>query len=100
MFFDATSTSLKALQTHYRRDDEALFGALPNLKDLPAEASSLASVEEQQASSRLTNAQCDAVNRVSANLGQAFRPESQHSRSALNEVPETAPRTSLHGANY
>ncbi|MGE8367734.1 cytochrome-c peroxidase [Cupriavidus sp.] len=62
----------RVVRTHYQREYESLFGALPNLQDLPADASPLGSADEKQAWSRLTNEQRDAVNRVFANLGKAI----------------------------
>ncbi|KWR82941.1 cytochrome-c peroxidase [Cupriavidus sp. IDO] len=62
----------RVVRTHYQREYESLFGALPNLQDLPADASPLGSADEKRAWSRLTNAQRDAVNRVFANLGKAI----------------------------
>ncbi|WP_455279088.1 cytochrome-c peroxidase [Cupriavidus necator] len=62
----------RVVRTHYQREYESLFGALPNLQDLPADASPLGSADESRAWSRLTNAQRDAVNRVFANLGKAI----------------------------
>jgi len=62
----------RVVRTHYRREYESLFGALPSLQDLPADASPLGSDDEKQAWARLTSAQRDAVNRVFANLGKAI----------------------------
>lgn len=62
----------RVVRTHYQREYESLFGALPNLQDLPADASPLGSANEKQAWSRLTSEQRDAVNRVFANLGKAI----------------------------
>ncbi|WP_454753621.1 cytochrome-c peroxidase [Cupriavidus necator] len=62
----------RVVRTHYQREYESLFGALPNLQDLPADASPLGSATEKQAWFRLTSEQRDAVNRVSANLGKAI----------------------------
>ncbi|WP_433706291.1 cytochrome-c peroxidase [Paraburkholderia sacchari] len=60
------------VQTHYQREYESLFGILPNVQGLPANASPLGSADEKQAWARMTSEQRDAVNRVFANLGKAI----------------------------
>ncbi|KVP39984.1 cytochrome-c peroxidase [Burkholderia ubonensis] len=62
----------RVMQLQHRREYEALFGALPNLQDLPANASPLGTDEEKLAWSRLTSGQRDGVNRVFANIGKAI----------------------------
>jgi cytochrome c peroxidase len=62
----------KLLQAHYRRDYEAVFGPMPPLQGLPADASPLGTPEERQAWASLSGAQRDEVNRVFANLGKAI----------------------------
>ncbi|TDF62307.1 cytochrome c peroxidase [Cupriavidus sp. L7L] len=62
----------RVVRMHYQREYESLFGPLPNLQDLPANASPLGSADEKHAWSRLTNEQRDAVNRVFASIGKAI----------------------------
>ena len=60
------------LQKDYGREYEALFGALPDLRGVPLDASPLGSAEEKRAWSRMTEDQRDAVNRMFANLGKSI----------------------------
>jgi len=60
------------LRLHYRAEYESLFGPLPDLQGLPADASPLGSSEQRQAWARMTDGQRDAVNRAFANLGKAI----------------------------
>jgi len=62
----------RVMRMHYQREYESLFGTLPNLQGLPANASPLGSDDEKRAWSRLTDQQRDAINRVFANLGKAI----------------------------
>jgi cytochrome c peroxidase len=57
---------------HYRADYEALFGPLPTLSDLPADAGPLGSADERAAWQALTQARRDDVSRVFANRGKAI----------------------------
>lgn len=60
------------VRSHYRQPYEKLFGPLPALQGLPADAGPLGSADERQAWARMTAAQRGDVNRVFANLGKAI----------------------------
>ncbi len=60
------------LATHYRADYEALFGPLPDLSGLPADAGPLGSAAERAAWLALPAARREAVDRSFANLGKAI----------------------------
>ncbi len=62
----------RLIDTHYRRDYEALFGRFPALQNLPPAASPQGTPAERQAWQAMPEAQRDAVNRVFANLGKAI----------------------------
>jgi cytochrome c peroxidase len=64
--------AVRVLATHYRADYERLFGSLPSLQGMPADASPLGSPQERAAWAGMTDAQRDAVNRAFANLGKAI----------------------------
>lgn len=57
---------------HYRGDYEALFGALPNLENMPAHASPLGDADARAAWETLNAAQQKEISRVYANLGKAI----------------------------
>lgn len=63
---------VRLLQADYRAEYERLFGPLPSLQGVPADASPIGSPQERQAWARLSDAQRDAVNRAFANLGKAI----------------------------
>lgn len=63
---------VRLLQANYRGDYERLFGPLPSLQGVPADAGPLGSAPEREAWARLSDAQRDAVNRAFANLGKAI----------------------------
>ena len=60
------------LREHYRADYEAVFGPLPNLAGLPADAGPLGSAEERRAWERMDGSARTAVNRVFSNMGKAI----------------------------
>lgn len=60
------------LREHYRLDYEAVFGGLPALAGLPANAGPLGSNEERRAWDRMEARARAAVNRVFANMGKAI----------------------------
>lgn len=62
----------RQLREHYGAEAQAVFGPLPSLDGLPADASPLGTPEEQQAWGRMTEPQREAVNRVFAHLGKAI----------------------------
>lgn len=63
---------VRVLKTGYRTEYEGLFGNLPSMQGVPADASPLGSPQERDAWERMSNAQRDAVNRAFANLGKAI----------------------------
>ena len=60
------------LEANYRAEYEALFGRLPSLQGVPANASPVGSAEERKAWEAMSNGQRDAVNRAFSNLGKAI----------------------------
>jgi len=57
---------------HYRADYEAVFGALPELDDLPRDAGPVPDPAWRAAWDRLPEARRDSVNRIFANIGKAI----------------------------
>jgi len=57
---------------HHRSAYESLFGPMPTLAGLPAEAGPLGHAAQRAAWSRMSDTQRDAVNRIFANLGKAI----------------------------
>jgi len=62
----------RLMQQQYRSDYEAVFGALPDLQHLPAQASPLGTPAEQSAWQSLDKASKEDVSRVLANIGKAI----------------------------
>jgi cytochrome c peroxidase len=62
----------KVLHAHYRAEYEAVFGPMPDVADLPDDASPLGSAVERAVWDQLDPARRDAVNRIFANLGKAI----------------------------
>ncbi|TFW10577.1 cytochrome-c peroxidase [Oxalobacteraceae bacterium OM1] len=62
----------RLMQQQYRSDYEAIFGALPDLKRLPADASPVGTPAQQAAWQALDKATQDDVSRVLANIGKAI----------------------------
>jgi cytochrome c peroxidase len=62
----------RVLRTHYRADYEAVFGPLPDLAQLPKEASPLGTLEQQQAWNGMEEDARQAVSQVFANMGKAL----------------------------
>ncbi|WP_326939528.1 cytochrome-c peroxidase [Actimicrobium sp. GrIS 1.19] len=60
------------MATHYRRDYEASFGKLPELADLPRDASPLGSRAEKMAWNAIVPKTQDNVSRIFANMGKAL----------------------------
>jgi cytochrome c peroxidase len=60
------------LGLHYRQDYEAVFGALPELAGLPANAGPLGTAEERRSWEGMDASARAAVNRVFANMGKAI----------------------------
>jgi cytochrome c peroxidase len=60
------------LQRHYRDDYEALFGAMPELSHLPADAGPLGSEAEKSAWQALDTATRTSMSRIYANMGKAI----------------------------
>ena len=63
---------VRTLQARHRADYEAVFGPLPDLAALPADAGPLGSPAERAAWAGMSSAQRDGVNRAFANLGKAI----------------------------
>ncbi|TFW10410.1 cytochrome-c peroxidase [Oxalobacteraceae bacterium OM1] len=62
----------RLMQQQYRRDYEAVFGALPDLQRLPAEASPVGTPTQQAAWHALDERSREDVSRVLANIGKAI----------------------------
>lgn len=62
----------RVLQQHYRGDYQALFGAMPELDGLPANAGPNGTPAQRAAWQALTDGQRLAVSRVFANMGKAI----------------------------
>jgi cytochrome c peroxidase len=60
------------LQAHYRAEYEAIFGALPELSQLPQDAGPLGTPAERSAWASLDAKSRDELSRVFANLGKAI----------------------------
>jgi len=72
---------------HYRRDYEVLFGALPRLDGLPADASPKGNAAEQAAWAAIDARRRDDVSRVFANVGKAiaaYEKSLQHAPTRLD----------------
>lgn len=59
------------IQQHYQNEYQGLFGPLPLLTPLPADASPLGSASEQATWAKLPPDQQDQINRVFVNMGKA-----------------------------
>ncbi|MEW5835045.1 MAG: cytochrome c peroxidase [Pseudomonadota bacterium] len=59
------------LATHYARQYEAIFGALPDMSGVPLDAGPLGTPEEKSAWARLEPARQQSINRAFANMGKA-----------------------------
>ncbi len=57
---------------HYRADYEAIFGAMPSLAGLPADAGPLGTAEQKAAWAALSEQARNDVNRVFANVGKSI----------------------------
>lgn len=62
----------RILRQHYRRDYEAVFGALPELQGLPERAGPVADAERASAWAKIAPARRDSISRVYANIGKAI----------------------------
>jgi cytochrome c peroxidase len=62
----------RVLAAHYQRAYASLFGPLPDLQGLPADAGPLGTADEKKAWQNMTEQQRDQVNRIFANLGKAI----------------------------
>ena len=60
------------MQAYYRPEYEALFGAMPDLSQLPQAAGPLGTPAQQAAWKGMSEAQREAVSRVFANMGKAL----------------------------
>ena len=61
-----------AMAAHYREEYESVFGALPDLEGLPAQAGPVADTTWRAAWSRIPAARQDQISRVYANIGKAI----------------------------
>src|SRR5688572_492879 len=61
-----------AMAAHYREEYERVFGALPELEGLPAQAGPVADTAWRAAWARLPAARQDQISRVYANIGKAI----------------------------
>ncbi|MBZ9704256.1 MULTISPECIES: cytochrome-c peroxidase [unclassified Mesorhizobium] len=79
---------------------ERIFGPLPDLSDIPANASPLGSDAEKAAWSAMSDQQRDAINRVFANIGKAIAafersiepPQARFDRFALDLATGAEPK--------
>ncbi|TPL52611.1 c-type cytochrome [Mesorhizobium sp. B2-4-4] len=79
---------------------ERIFGPLPDLSDIPANASPLGSDAEKAAWSAMSDQQRDAINRVFANIGKAIAafersidpPQTRFDRFALDLATGAEPK--------
>lgn len=62
----------RLISENYRAEYEALFGALPDLKNIPAHASPVGDENARAAWDKMTRAAQENVSRVYANLGKAI----------------------------
>jgi cytochrome c peroxidase len=62
----------RLIDKYYRRDYEAVFHSLPDLTDLPDEASPVGTTVQQEAWSKMSDEQREGVSRIFANMGKAI----------------------------
>jgi cytochrome c peroxidase len=62
----------RLMQAYYRPEYEALFGALPDLSQLPQAAGPLGTPQQRTAWNAMNDVQREAVSRVFANMGKAL----------------------------
>ncbi len=62
----------RLMETFYREEYTALFGALPNLQNVPAHASPVGDANARAAWDKLTNVEQQTISRVYANMGKAI----------------------------
>jgi cytochrome c peroxidase len=78
----------RLIQQHYAQPYQELFGPLPDLGDLPQDASPLGTAAEKAAWQAMDEAQRDSVSRVFANMGKAiaaYEKTLHHKKSRLDE---------------
>lgn len=63
---------VRLLEANYRTEYEAVFGRLPSLQGVPANASPAGSPDERKAWAAMANGQRESVNRSFSNLGKAI----------------------------
>ena len=79
------------LKAHYRAEYEAVFGVMPNLSQLPKEASPLGTPEQKAAWGTMNEDTRQAVSRVFANMGKAlaaYQKTLRHGESRLDRYVE------------
>ncbi|WP_233556356.1 cytochrome-c peroxidase [Noviherbaspirillum sedimenti] len=62
----------RVMQAHYRKDYEAIFGAMPNLGHLPKDASPIGPPLQKSAWNAMPESARHDISRVFANMGKAF----------------------------
>lgn len=75
------------VQQHYRKDYEAIFGAMPDLGRLPKDASPIGTPSQQAAWNAMPAPARHAVSRIFANMGKALAAHQktlQHGESRLD----------------
>lgn len=88
------------MQKYYARAYTELFGQLPDLENLPENASPVGTSSEQAAWGSMKPATRDAVSRVFANMGKAiaaYESTLQHEPSRLDEYIEAELSAEAHG---
>jgi cytochrome c peroxidase len=81
---------------HYRKDYEALFGAMPRLDELPMDAGPSGSAAEKAAWAAMDARQRDGVSRVFSNMGKAiaaYEKSLQHEPSRLDRYIDAVVRS-------
>jgi len=83
---------------HYRKDYEALFGAMPRLDGLPKDAGPNGSPAEQAAWAAMDARQRDSVSRVFSNMGKAlaaYEKSLRHDTSRLDRTIDAVLRNDV-----
>ncbi|MDH5222600.1 MAG: cytochrome-c peroxidase [Betaproteobacteria bacterium] len=75
---------------HYRRDYERVFGALPDLRGVPAAAGPVADPAARAAWERMPQGQRDAVTGVFVNVGKAIAAYERHLQPAASRFDRFA----------
>ncbi|WP_130618493.1 cytochrome-c peroxidase [Dyella amyloliquefaciens] len=84
------------LSTHYAREYEAIFGALPDMSGIPLDAGPLGTPAQRDAWAQLDPAERVAISRAFANMGKvlaAYERTLRHGRTRFDRYVQSA----LHG---